>query len=225
MADLPSWFLPRPPMPLNVETRAAFDTLYEQLKVSGGSLGRYDLAAPLWQFLCYIADTKDVLLHGSGDPAISIFEPRKSNDVHAFGDQQAVYASSDGLWPMYFAVIDRSRIPLICNSSARVRSAAGELGDPFYFFSVSAPALAERPFRPGTIYLLPRATFQQQPAEPHPKGELLVAQWASLVPVKPLARLTVAPEDFPLLDAIRGHDDETLLARAKANPAGFPWVD
>jgi hypothetical protein len=38
-------------------------------------------------------------------------------------------------------------------------------------------------------------------------------------------KLSVGPEDFPLLDHIRGHDDESTFARARADPDGFPWVD
>ena len=37
-----------------------------------------------------------------------------------------------------------------------------------------------------------------------------IAQLASFVPVQPLAKLTVTPEDFPFLTQIRGHDDERL---------------
>jgi hypothetical protein len=52
-----------------------------------------------------------------------------------------------------------------------------------------------------------------------------VPQWASLVAVTPLARIAVAPQDFPLLDQIRGHDDAYVLARARSDPDGFPWLD
>jgi hypothetical protein len=31
--------------------------------------------------------------------------------------------------------------------------------------------------------------------------------------------------DFPFLDQMRGHDDETVWRRAKAAPDGFPWLD
>jgi len=41
----------------------------------------------------------------------------------------------------------------------------------------------------------------------------------------PLARIAVDPEDFPLLDQMRGHDDEIAFARARANPNGFPWLE
>jgi hypothetical protein len=49
-----------------------------------------------------------------------------------------------------------------------------------------------------------------------------VAQAVSPAGVKPLAKLTVGPRDFPFLQQIRGHDDELLQARIAANPDGFP---
>ncbi len=52
-----------------------------------------------------------------------------------------------------------------------------------------------------------------------------IPQWASLQAVTPLARIAVAPEDFPFLAEIRGHDDAHILERAKSVPDGFPWLD
>lgn len=49
-----------------------------------------------------------------------------------------------------------------------------------------------------------------------------IPQWASLEAVTPLARIAVAPEDFPFLAEIRGHDDAYILERAKSDPDGFP---
>ena len=55
--------------------------------------------------------------------------------------------------------------------------------------------------------------------------EIRIAQVASLTPVRPAAKLRISPEDFPFLQAIHGHDNEVVLARAAADPAGFPWLD
>jgi hypothetical protein len=35
----------------------------------------------------------------------------------------------------------------------------------------------------------------------------------------------VAPDDFPFLDKIHGHNDEKLIQLSSANPNGFPWLD
>lgn len=205
MQTLPSFFLPRPPMPTDGKTVAAFEALYERAAKGDGAPIDYELAAPKWQFLCYLADTKGIVLHGSGNPTIEIFEPRKSDDVNAFGDQRAVYAASDGLWPMYFAILDRDRYPMsLINSSARLDLGDGKSGEPFYFFSITDKALAQRPFHRGTIYLLPRDTFAQQQPERFGDQIIHLPQWASLVPVAPIAKLSVGPEDFPLLNQMRG---------------------
>jgi hypothetical protein len=52
-----------------------------------------------------------------------------------------------------------------------------------------------------------------------------MAQWASLVPVQPLAQVAVSPADFPFLTQIRAHDTAMVHQRADRNPKGFSWVD
>lgn len=166
------------------------------------------------------------MLHGSGQSDILEFEPRQSNDVREFGNRRAVYAASDGIWPIYFAVMDRDAgVTSLVNSCARVVGSDGSRGEPYYFFSINADALARRPWRRGTIYLLPRHSFEQQAPLPY-RGLLLeAAQWASTVPVRTLARLPVEPEDFPFLDQIYGHDPSAVKERAARDPDGFPWLD
>lgn len=225
MAELPSHFITRPPMP-GAEARAAFDALYDRTIAAGANtLIDYDLAWPRWQFICHIVESRQLIAHGSQDGAIAEFEPRQSHDAHPFGNRQAVYGASDGLWSMYYAILDRAAHPmLLVNSAARVELADGSLGDPFYFFSISQPALVARAFRPGMLYLLPRDSFEQMPPLSVGGQRAHVPQWASLEAVTPLARIAIAPADFPFLEQIRGHDDALILERAKSDPDGFPWL-
>src|SRR2546423_8324136 len=118
----PSYFLPRPLAPLDDATIAAFERLFAEAVAPGrGSPIDYTLPYPTWQFLCYLGDRKNIVLHGSGNPDIVEFEPRKATDVDAFGDRQAVYASSDGIWAMFFAIVDRDRpLTSLVNSCSRV---------------------------------------------------------------------------------------------------------
>jgi hypothetical protein len=223
MSQLPAYYLTRPAM-RGPDVLSAFDALLAAAVAAPGGEIDYRLSAPKWQFLCHLADTHGLLLHGSTNPGIALFEPRKSNDVHAFGDRLAVYAASDGIWPLYFAILDRQRFPMsLSNSCIRLIGVAN--AEPHYFFSISQPALVQRPFCQGWIYLLSRDGFQQQP--PVTSGDLQVElpQWASPVAARPLARLAVEPADFPFLEQLRGHDDETMFRRARANPDGFPWLD
>jgi hypothetical protein len=223
--ELPSYLVRRPPMPTDAATLAAFEALYAGIRADPGGEIDYTLAAPRWQFLCYLADEKGLLLHGSGNPAIAVFEPRQSDDVTEFGDRKAIYAASDGLWAMYFAILDRARYPMsLINSCVRIEQ-DGLPSEPLYFFSIGVPAAIERPYCGGTVYLLPRDGFEQQAPLHHDGRTVHPAQWASSVPAVPLARLAVGPEDFPLLAAMRRHDTETTFARARANPDGFPWLD
>jgi hypothetical protein len=217
----------RPPMPTDRATLDGFDALFDAAVAAGPrTLIDYRLAAPRWQFICHIADTRAVVLHGSGNPAIERFEPRQPLDNTVFGNQHAVYAASDGLWPMYFAILDRDGHQLsLVNGVVRVVADDGSLDEPHYFFSISEAALPLAPWRRGTLYFLPRQTFAQQLLAEFDGVRVDVPQWASPEPVTPLCRIEVGPEDFPLLGQIRGHDRETTMARARANPDGFPWID
>ncbi len=174
----------------------------------------YRLEVPKWQFLCHAADRADFVLHGSGNPGITEFIPRQPPDLTDFGSRLAVFAATDGIWPMFYAILNRDSMPLsMCNGCVR----AGD--EVRYHFSISSPALKRQPWRTGTVYLLPSATFDLEPAT----GEIRSAQAASPVPVRPVAKLTVHPDEFPFPHDVHGHQDAELLARAAAVPDGFPW--
>ncbi len=224
--QLPNYFLQRPTMNLNEGDVAAFEKLYTDAVEGGaGSEIGYTLSQPKWQFLCYLCDTKGLVLHGSPNPAIEEFEPRKSNDTEEFGNRCGVYAASDGIWPIYFAIVDRKRhVTSLLNACFRVVESSC-LSDPYYFFSINADALPLNPWRNGTIYVLPPSSFEQQPPKPSRGVTVQVQQWMSEVGVKPLAKLSITPDDFPFLSQIRAHDLATLSERAQRDPGGFPWLD
>jgi hypothetical protein len=227
MRNVPDFLVRRPPMPTDAATLAAFDALYDAAVTAGsGTPIDYRLPVPRWQFICHVADTRNVVLHGSGNAAIRVFEPRQPVDNTEFGNRKAVYAASDGLWPMYFAILDRDRFQMsLINGAARPLYEGGILGEPYYFFSISEEVLPKAPWRRGTIYFLPRDSFEQQPPMQFQGTPMAVAQWASPEPVVPLAKIEVGHEDFPLLANIRGHDWHETVQRVRANPDGFPWVD
>lgn len=225
--NLPAYWLPRPDIPGDEQTRSAFDRLLDRYLTPGDNqIIAYTAAAPKWQFLCHAAERHAIALHGSQNPDITRFEPRQSLDLNAFGNQKAVYAASDGIWAMFFAIIDRDRYPMtINNACVRLAGADRTMHGPFYFFSVSKTALVHQPWRAGTVYLLPRATFKAQPPMPFGAGEVHIAQLASPSPVRPLARLTITPDDFPFLAQVRGHDDARLKEYATALQTGGAWPD
>ncbi len=220
--NLPSYYLKRPTLDLTNEITSSFEDLFtEQVVNAGGELIEYSLSAPKWQFLNYLCDSKEVVMHGSGNSTISEFEPRQSTDVKEFGDQRAVYAASDGIWASFYAILDRYRyVRSLSNACIRFINSGGQTNS-YYYFSINDDALPHEPWRTGTIYILPRQTFEKESA---PKGREST-QWRSFFPVKPLAKVSVGPEDFPFLEQIRGHDMETILRRSKENPDGFPWLE
>lgn len=225
MESLPDIWLPRPEG-ATASSRERFEALWEHALSRGpADPVPYRLAEPKWQFLCHIADHADVVLHGSQDPAIELFEPRKADDVIEFGDRAAVYAATDGVWPMYYAILDRARNPMsLTNACIRIQGPSGEWSEPYYYFSITDAALVRRPWRTGTVYVLPGETFTVQPPMAGALGTVQPAQAASAVPVRPLAKVTVHPQDFPFLHQIRGHDDRVLQERATKDPNGFPWL-
>jgi hypothetical protein len=224
---LPDYWLTRPNLAFDESSRLAFETLLKETLASGDCCVniQYTLAWPKWQFLCYLADHHNLAMHGSGNPDIALFEPRQSTDLNEFGNQKAVYAASDALWAMFFAIVDRERVGSVTNACVRLADQAGTLHGPYYIFSVSQSALPDQPWRTGTMYLLPRTGFIDQPPMPFGSFEVRIAQLASFEPVQPLAKLTVTPEDFPFLTQIRGHDDQRLAEYARALETGAPWPD
>jgi hypothetical protein len=224
----PPYLMPRPVAPETAEIRAAFDLLYdEQVAMGTGGLITYTLEAPKWQFLCYLTDTKEVVLHGSINPDITEFEPRQAVDAYAFGNQRAVYAASDGIWPLYFALINTKRHKGVSrlNTCSRFVEPTGRLSEPYYFFSLNREVLRAEPWCSGTIYVLPRRTFVQEPVQNWNGVRHQSAQWASFEAAKPLARLPVEPDNFPFLEQTRGHDKERIAKLAREDPVGFPWLE
>lgn len=223
---MPAYWLRRPELCRDPGTVAAFDRLLDQALAVGPERPiDYRLGVPKWQFLTHAAERANLVMHGSGDPGIGLFEPRQPSDSNEFGNQCAVFAAVDGIWPIYYAILDRDRYPILsCNACARVCPDTGEPSDPYYFFSITDSALRQRPWRTGTVYLLPADSFEIQPPLTAGDVRIQVAQAASLAPVKPLAKLAVGPDDFPYLEQIRGHDDQLIQARIAADPDGFPWL-
>jgi hypothetical protein len=173
-------------------TAAAFDRLLEGA-VRAGGLVDYRLDAPKHLFLAHAAERHGLLLHGSPDTTITEFEPRPQ--TRGSGEPtEAVFATPDPVWPLYFAILRRDVVRSLRNMPIHV------CGRRFYYFSLSAP-VAEATAG-GTVYLLPSGTFSRGW-----RG----LEWESRTAVRPLGRLPVEPADFPFLDRIlqHTHDEST----------------
>jgi hypothetical protein len=142
--NLPDYWMTRPGGDAGEETSAAFDGLLRStLELGGNHAIPYALTAPKWQFLCHAAERHNLALHGSGRPDISVFEPRQSVDLNPFGNRKAVYAASDGIWSMFFAVVDRdSHVKSVSNACIRLVRPGGRVdGRSTFFLSASRRCL------------------------------------------------------------------------------------
>ena len=201
-----------------------FDNLYKS--TAPGEFINYSLPYPKWQFLSYLCEAHDLVLHGSQNPDIQVVEPRQAKDTKTFSNQRAIYATTDGIWVQYFAILDRKNYPelTLFNSCMQARLSVDQWSEPSYFFSITYSVLLQKPWCPGAIYILPRQTFIQEPAQSVGGTEIVFPHWISTQAAQPAAKLLVEPQDFPFLDRVHGHNDQKLAQLSRENPDGFPWA-
>ena len=229
LVNIPDYWLPRPEVELSDEVRLELSHFYTERVADGrGEWLNAPLPVPKWAFLNWLADEKGLLMHGTGDPNIRVFEPRTpfDNSPDDFSKQTAVFAAGDGIWAIFYAVIDR------INFRLRMLNGALQFGTHegwtrmHYFFSVTQEVLKRCPWREGTVYVLPPKGFVRQPPYVLGKhGRIFEPHYANPNPVQPLIKLHVMPEDFPLLAQVRGHNNDEVMANAAREPYGFPWLE
>ena len=201
-----------PDLDLTAEKKSAFKLLFQNLleKRDGGWVA-YDLPYPKYEFVQYINAQDAVIFHGSNNTEIETFSPVRTSvelfDKAGSGNLQAVYGTHDGLWSMFFAIVNRKQLRgSIRNGVMNFHNRAGETLS-VYNFSINQDQLAEKPWCAGALYLLPRETFVRTKL-----SEVTYSnEWVSEKAVKPIAKLALQPEDFPFLKQIGGHDDEELI--------------
>ena len=201
---LPEYWIERPSFASGRAAEAAVDGFLKLADANVGSrpldVDAFLLEQPRvvrWQFLSGLAARRRIAFHGTGDPGIERFEPREPVDFAPFGKQRAVFATSDPIWAMFYAIVDRGRLTLN-NGCIFVLDAKGR-GEPYYYFSVSREELAGRPWRTGYLYFLPADTFVEQPARRlrGSPGTRSLSSRASLRSRR-LRAFSVAPEELPI---------------------------
>lgn len=179
-----------------------FDELYNRnFSESDGNFITYDSKYPIYWFLNYVIENKSVLVHGSNNSSIDEFEPRKSSLFNG-KPIKAVFASSDGVWSLFFAVKSRSgyrgslrNLCLTANSNKSVKK--------YYYFSVNGDDLTS-PWTDGTIYFFSKSFFKQGGVRD---------EWVCEGKVKPIAKLSVTPSDFPFLDKVSIHKETESMTK------------
>ncbi|NJM41637.1 MAG: hypothetical protein HC853_13195 [Anaerolineae bacterium] len=185
------------------KTVRAFEQAYRATKQ--GEVVQLDPSLHKHEFLRYLVAHHPVLLHGSNHADIDELTPRSQTD---FDDNpvNAVFATGDGVWPMFFAIVDQKTFRGSMRNGCFVVDTDAE-PQRYYFFSVYKEWLAQNAWCDGTIYVLPKATFRKSDT-----NGIRFDEWISEVPVQPLMKLPIAPTDFPFLSRVAGHNErESIL--------------
>ncbi len=195
-------FLVQDNQALEKETkRKAFANLFEQTLLKKSEtipVVEYNLPYPKEDFLKFLTEEKNVLLHGSSNGDIEIVEPRQANDtVKTSGNKKAIYGVVDPVLPIFYAIQDREKIHGFVKSGVSEDVETGELN---YSFEIPQKDLETKPWMKGVIYIFDKNQFNP---EKNDDGELS-GEWTSERSIKPLAKLEVGPEDFRFLDKVEG---------------------
>ncbi len=159
---------------------------------------------PRLDFLRWLGQNRAVVFHGSPHhDLVELSTERRSRDATAWGNQQAVYASTDPVWAIYFACLRRDR-GWTGTKNGSMGRAGGSLYPRRYFFLHNRGSASPERFGPGSLYVLSPATFV---ADEPLAGAIDTAHLVSREPVKPLARLDVTPDDFPFRDRVGYYRD------------------
>lgn len=201
-----------PKMEFTPQKTEAFERLFQAcLTNPKGEIIDYQLPYPKYEFIQYVTSKDAVIFHGSNHTDIEIFQPVRTSmelmDATGRGNVAGVYGTHEGLWAMFFAIINRGQLKgSIRNGVMYFRNRAGETLAT-YHFSINQYQLKEIPVTEGAIYFLPRDGFTRL----HLTPDSVANEWACEEAVEPIARLLLKPADFPFLDQIGGHDDQQLL--------------
>ncbi len=184
--------------------RVEFDTLLAaSLSHGPNSQIDYQLPYPKIEFLNYLCDWSGYVAHGSTNPGLDVLQPiRYSTDSGEFGQRKQIFCSPDGIWAVWFAILDKSKCKLTENGCVRVGSGPQRIK--YYHFDLPVRCKDDSPFVEGMVYLAHAADFPFH--RPFPLLDWFdteIEEWGSTHPVTPIARLAVTPADFPYLDRVQ----------------------
>lgn len=92
---------------------------------------QYEFSRPKEDFLRHLVRSRNVLLHGSPILDLENLDPKQANDSEKkSGNQRAVYAVTNAVLPIFYAIQDRTKISGVVRSGV-VRD--GEYGEIYSF--------------------------------------------------------------------------------------------
>ena len=183
--------------PAGADVRAFLDAV-----VGGGAdVPTVVPAGDVLDLLRHIASTRRVLFHGSNDATLTVLCPRRLTTDPALGcDADAVHATPDPVVAAFYAVVDRRRYAGPLASRVVAYGARDHGVTRAYRFSLARDRDGTQPLTAGCVYVLEPQGFMELPGKDG-RGR---GQFASERAVRPIARLAVAPEDFPFRDCLAG---------------------
>ncbi|MGA2504519.1 MAG: hypothetical protein ABSG01_10560 [Anaerolineales bacterium] len=190
------------PPPANQQ--AAFDNLLDSTLEQGPNTPvDCHLPYPKVDFLNYICDWRSYVAHGSPFQRFTTLQPvRLTQDSSEFRNRRQIFCSPDGTWALWFAILDKSKIHITENGCVRLGHGPGRIK--FYHFDLPADNKENPPFTNGMVYFAKASDFPEH--RPYPVLDWFdaeIEEWGSANLVFPLAKLHVAPSDFPYLDKVQ----------------------
>ncbi|WP_160036936.1 hypothetical protein [Paenibacillus sp. An7] len=190
---------PSPRIEFSEEEIAQFEKL--ALSINDGRLINYQLPYQKFRFLSYLSMKGNYVFHGSNNHSIECFEPREQT-LYNGEMTKAIFASSDPVWSMFFAVFNRNKLV----GSFRNGCILGRRKK-YHFYSINESTMKNKPWTNGMIYILPKDKFSTSI-----QGKVHFDEWVCKELVVPIGKVNVSLEDFYYRNQIATHkDNESLL--------------
>ncbi|SES29129.1 hypothetical protein [Salipaludibacillus aurantiacus] len=190
---------------LSSQAKNVFDDIYYNgVLQAEGQFIDYRSSYPVYQFLNYMIENKDLLVHGSNNSLIERFEPKESTLFNG-RPVKAVFASSDGVWSLFFAVKNRR---LYSDSNKSLRNLCYTVPAKkgirrYYYFSINNEDMLDI-WTKGTIYFFFKNSFIHGGIRD---------EWVCKETVRPIAKLSVKPADFPFLEKTSKHAETDSMIK------------
>ena len=156
-----------------------FETIWQSVLVDQNIIIDTDVVEPIYDFLQYVIDEHNLVLHGSNISNIATLSPVQAGGVEADQALAAVYATDSAPEAIFFAILDRPKVGSFSSETYGTQ------------YQVDKFTAAD-PWRNGTVYLLPRDKFNK-----------IGGYWVCDQPISPKFAINVGPTDFPYLDQVQ----------------------